>query len=277
MKSVTQIQQKRAKLNTLNKLALSLDSLGVLPRDSDNFFGNLAERASNRASLFSEMKQQNIEAITALALEKASSPSLAPPETDWLMEFIELAERSSNPRMQELWAKVLVAESMAPGTFSLRTLRLLAKITPYEAAILRKAKSITVLDYRLKRSKIIIGTEARPPKWNVLQPPLKRQINLAKSGLNYPDLLTLMDIGILHGESIESGLLKVGESLKFQFNGDVLQICPMKPNSVLNYLKYTMVGEELCKLTKVEPNSRYMKSLEENLHGIFSLQRTSTR
>lgn len=275
MRPVTSIDHAKRTARANSKLALSLDSLGVLPKGENQFFGDFAQRASERSSIVSEIKQQNIESIVELALDRSTATALAPPETDWLLEFIDLAEKSSNPRMQELWAKVLIAESMSPGSFSFRTLRLLSRITPYEAALLRKAKAITLLDQKIKRGKIVIGFEQRPAKWNVLQSITRCQLNIAKCGVNYPDILTLMDIGVLHSEAIESGTLQPRETHRFLFGGDIVDLTCLKPNVVLNFLKYTMIGEELCKLTKVEPSQKYWTSLERNMKDTFHLQRRS--
>ncbi|CUS48228.1 MAG: TIGR03899 family protein [Idiomarinaceae bacterium HL-53] len=273
MKAVATLNSARQKQFSSHKLALSLEALGVLSRQNDTFFGDLSRRAQLRGELIAELMQSNIETVVQLALERTTKSCLAPPDNDWLLEFIALAEKTSNPKMQELWAKVLVAESQAPGSFSTRALRLLANISPFEAALIRKAKSITMVDTKLQRGKILLGYSQKLPSWYLFQQTHQAQLNLARCGLNYPDILTLVDIGVLHSETIETGTLEPNSTLKFMFNGAPIGLVACKKHLVLNYLKYTMVGEQLSKLTKMSPNEKYWKALEQSLRPAFLLQR----
>lgn len=52
---------------------------------------------------------------------------------DWFVRFFEACSNISNEQMQELWAQVLAGEVNNPGSFSLRTVETLNRITHNEA------------------------------------------------------------------------------------------------------------------------------------------------
>lgn len=98
----------------------------------------LVQRAESRF-LFQEMKkQQNIESVIEVAhssLEKVSSVSATPVDSDWISTFFDSVANVSNEDMQLLWGKVLAGEVEHPGSFSLRTLNVLKNLTQKEASI----------------------------------------------------------------------------------------------------------------------------------------------
>ena len=99
---------------------------------------DLVFRAQNRL-LFQEMKkQQNIEAVVANAytsLENVTSVSETPVDIDWINEFFNAVANISSEQMQQLWGKLLAGEIKQPGSFSLRTLETLKKLSSKEAHI----------------------------------------------------------------------------------------------------------------------------------------------
>ncbi len=54
-------------------------------------------------------------------------------DLDWFIHFFESASNVSNEEIQRLWASVLAGEVSAPGSFSLRTIETLYRITKKEA------------------------------------------------------------------------------------------------------------------------------------------------
>lgn len=91
----------------------------------------LAERAIEYALGDAVQKQRNREEIAHIAVEDLRSH---PPESDadraidvdWLSHFADLASGKSNEEVQELWGRILSGEVRKPGSFSLRTLSLMA-------------------------------------------------------------------------------------------------------------------------------------------------------
>jgi len=92
-------------------------------------------------------KFQNKEAVARSVIEElrndpgaADAPSEI--EDDWLNLFARLAEDKSSEELQALFGKILAGEIRKPGSFSLRTLQLMALISRQDAADI-----ITFLSY----------------------------------------------------------------------------------------------------------------------------------
>lgn len=102
---------------------------------------DLVIRAQNRF-LFQEMKkQQNIECVVSNAyseLEDVNSVSDTPVDEDWISEFFNCVANVSTEKMQILWGKLLAGEVKTPGSFSLRTLEALKRLSTKEANMLKE-------------------------------------------------------------------------------------------------------------------------------------------
>ncbi len=98
----------------------------------------LSQRAQSRF-LFQEMKkQQNIEAVVQnayLELEGKEKVTNEPVDEDWVCSFFDYVANIGNEEMQQLWGKILAGEIERPGSFSIRTLDILRKMTQKEAQL----------------------------------------------------------------------------------------------------------------------------------------------
>lgn len=94
----------------------------------------LQERALQRMVVEEGLKQQNIESITAKALpmlEESADPARV--ENDWIADFFDKCRLISDDEMQEIWASVFAGEANAPGSYSKRTVSLLAALDKSDA------------------------------------------------------------------------------------------------------------------------------------------------
>ena len=97
---------------------------------------DLHRRAMHRFLEEEAKKQSNIENITRQALphlQETSSPEKV--ENDWITNFFENCRIVSDGEMQSLWAKILAGEANAPGTFSRKTVNLLADLNKGDAEL----------------------------------------------------------------------------------------------------------------------------------------------
>lgn len=95
---------------------------------------NLEDRAANRSRREETLKQANMEKIVANAAGDLSADSK--PESmsnDWLLNFFDKARLISESEMQAIWGRLLASEANAPGTFSKRTINILASMDYREA------------------------------------------------------------------------------------------------------------------------------------------------
>lgn len=97
---------------------------------------DLQRRAMQRFFDEEAKKQLNIEGITQKALpllKEKSSPQNV--ENDWITNFFDKCRIISDEEMQRLWSSVLAGEANAPGTFSKRTVNLLADLDKSDAQL----------------------------------------------------------------------------------------------------------------------------------------------
>jgi len=84
-------------------------------------------------------RQENIEGITAQALphlkEDAKPENI---EQDWLTHFFERCRLISDQQMQSVWSSILAGEANAPGSFSKRTIELIASLDKRDAELFSK-------------------------------------------------------------------------------------------------------------------------------------------
>jgi len=99
----------------------------------------LQQRALNRFLLEEATKQENIESITTKAipqLKDGADPSKI--ERDWMVDFFDKSRIVSDDEMQNLWSAILAGEANRPGTYSKRTLHLMASLDKKDALLFTK-------------------------------------------------------------------------------------------------------------------------------------------
>ncbi|RUO27944.1 TIGR03899 family protein [Aliidiomarina sedimenti] len=229
-------------------------------------------RLKSRLQQRERRRQDNLERIFKQALDfapdKMSGDEL---DLDWLQSFVAQAEDISNPSMQKLWAKILASESARPGSFSLRSITTLRQLTSREADVLRRAQGLTAYDPLHLSYKIITGYYRRPSLFTYLTLDKPVQLNIARAGLSYPDLLTLSQLDIMYPSTIESGELTKGQSIKLNYGEKVLELTAQRRGLVMTYHKFTAQGEELLKLIPSAPQTPYLGLVEDHFSRDFSL------
>lgn len=248
--------------------ALGIDYHQLKHRDS-----TVAERCEARLRHMARRAQKNLETIFQLALDYAPASSTKDNlDLDWLNIFTEHAEQISNPSMQQLWARILAAESVKPGSFTIRTLQILHRLTTRDAEVLTRAQSLTAFDAYHRSYKIMTGYYQKPNifTWVTLEQPV--QLNIARAGLSYPDLLTLSDLGILYATAIEGAEMKKGDELGLQFGSARIALRAKRKSLVTTYYKYTAQGEELLRLLPSANHEPFIQLLADYCSKDFSVK-----
>ena len=96
----------------------------------------LHRRAAERFIYEELKKQSNMEEITRKAIPHLTDD--AKPDSindDWIANFFEKCRVISDDQMQELWAKILAGEGNNPGSFSRKTVNLMADIDKRDAEL----------------------------------------------------------------------------------------------------------------------------------------------
>ncbi|MEJ6475948.1 TIGR03899 family protein [Pseudoalteromonas piscicida] len=231
------------------------------------------KRALKRQQLIKIQRQQNLETVMSMALTICPDiTARGRPDPDWLEHFISLAEDIANHSMQKLWAKILVGESITPGTFSIKSLQTLKMMTQREATALQKCAPLCGYLEKEDSYLILHGYYKKPSIFDLLRKGSTESINLSQAGLNFPNILTLMDINILYRQEIESASLQKGQSMQLVYLRKKLTLTAKSNDLVLSYYKLTQTGDELKKLLQSPIHKQYKQLVEKAFESDFSLQ-----
>lgn len=219
-----------------------------------------------------QRKMRNLERILNLAmeysLEQGSKDDIDP---DWFFSFIDMAEDINSPAMQELWGKIFAVEIGHPGTFSLTTLQTLKNLTHKDAKILKLAVGLGARKKTEHGIKILIGYKQKPSLLSLFRIPQIHQLNLAAYGLAYPDLLSLMDLGLIYSSEIETSELSPENRSQYRIGQETFHISPKRRGLSLQYYKFTTTGYELAKLVHSKAKSHYLDELKGMLSDDFDV------
>ena len=231
------------------------------------------KKVSRRQYMVLQRKLMNLEKIMALAMqyspEATNHESVDP---DWFFSFIQMAEEIHSLPMQELWGKILAVEVAKAGSFSLRTLRTLKQLTQKDAQMFNKAVGMACRQRQRASPQIIIGYYQKPRLWSFLSLQKHHQLNLAEFGLSYPEILSLIDMGLIYNSEIESGELKPGQKVEWRCGKDVFYLTAITTGVALNYYKFTTTGAELLSLVGASANQHYLAGLKMQLGNAFSIK-----
>jgi len=198
----------------------------------------LQQRALDRFLLEEAKKQENIESITKKAipqLKDGSDPGNI--ERDWMVDFFDKSRLISDDEMQELWAGVLAGEANAPGTYSKRTIHLVASLDKSDALLFTKLCSYV---------------------WNLgLLVPLifdTKQDIYKENGIDFSSLKHLDSLGLVSFDSL-SGYKNDGYSKfakTYYGNSFVTLEFPNETGNSLSVGKviFTKAGEQLAKICR---------------------------
>ena len=245
---------------------------GVSPTQSTDLKADISKKVNRRQYMVLQRKLMNLEKVMSLAmqysLEAASNESIDP---DWFFSFVQMAEDIHSLPMQELWGKILAVEVAKAGSFSLRTLRTLKQLTQKDAQMFNKAVGMACRQKNRANPQILIGYYQKPRIWSFLTLQKHHQINLAEFGLSYPEILSLIDMGLIYNSEIESGELQPGQKVEWRCGKETFFLSAMTTGVALNYYKFTSTGSELLSLVGAATNKNYLAGLKNLLDRAFSI------
>ncbi len=106
----------------------------------------LEQRAMARLVQMESKKQENIEAIIAQTIDKLNEQAKSEEmDNDWIAHCLDKCGNVSGKDMQVLWSNILSGEANAPGTYSKRTLELVASLDKGEAHLFTVLCSFAIL------------------------------------------------------------------------------------------------------------------------------------
>ncbi|MGY5806989.1 DUF2806 domain-containing protein [Rhizobium sp. LEGMi198b] len=193
----------------------------------------IRERATRRMLLEEEKNQENIESVTAKAIPHLSEE--AKPEEldeDFVRYLFEKARLVSNEEMQSVWAKILAGEANRAGSFSRRTVEVVAQMDKEDAELFtRFCRSIWIIGGLVP---IVLRTDGGRSN--------------DKFSLSFSELQHLDDIGLIVFENI-SGFrkLKIPQTFRADYYG-----CPVDLHFVGKENNRLEVGVAIMTTTGIE-------------------------
>ena len=232
----------------------------------------IEDRSGRRIRINHLRRQQNMEKIIEKSIHYCAGDQIAErSDADWFDNFIELAERVSNPAMQELWAKILAGEISQPGSFSLKALQAFKNMSMHEAKLFGKACSLAVSDTSKKNIRIITGCYQQPGLLNLFDGKRKQHVGLNQFGFSYGDVLTLAEHHLLFTQETELETSKAGDVLNLKYNGLAFTLKARKKHCAITCYKLTPIGTELAQLIADKPDNQFLAHLKSQLsHHYFT-------
>ncbi|PST23402.1 hypothetical protein C7U61_02440 [Rhizobium sp. JAB6] len=213
------------------------------------------ERAVKRMVLEEEKNQENIESITTKAIPHLSADA-KPDELDedFVRYLFEKARLVSNEEMQSVWAKILAGEANKTGSFSRRTMDIVAQMSRSDAELFT----------RFCRNLWMIGN---------LTPMFPRESKATRDedgySMSFTDLAELESMGLIqHAPAtgyIRPNLPKYvhvwyyGCPIALEFEGDQGNTLSIGPALL------TAAGRELAVIAGSQPSKTYFEDVLQNL------------
>ncbi len=228
------------------------------------------QQRMNERLLYQEMKRQNnIDNIVINAYNEMScfdSVSGKALDENWITAFFDLSANISESQMQLIWGKILAGEIKEPGSFSIRTLDLLRKMSSDEANLFAK---ISPFILRCK------GDSTGNLIDYFLMDGLNGQL-LKKYGIDFPKILLLNEAGLIIDNTWISFAIEIEPAQTEYISGITGKIAVKNLGTETYKLSHsafllTEAGKELWKISSMasdnkERSKEYMKECLEELN-----------
>jgi hypothetical protein len=208
-------------------------------------------RASERLIRRELRRQENIEKITRKAVDALpAAVSKEPVDQDWISRFFENCQDIGNEEMQSLWAKLLAGEVAKPGTFSLRTLRVIRDLARDDALLFTNFCRFVWVIPGVGLSPIVHDLE---------------NTCFAEAGLPFTSFLHLASLGLIEFNEIAGFNLKgVSKIPAFYYGRQHLISLPEgKKDLEIGRALLTSAGKELTPIAGSQPMESYRTSVIE--------------
>ncbi len=209
----------------------------------------LAQRAMLGQLQTQMYRHANLENILARSQEMLSGVSTleGPIDEEWIHRFIEAAQYSNKPDIQEIWAKILAQEAIKPGTTTYRTMQTLNQLDPQEAQLFERINNILIDGEYIYK----VNQEGTFPEINI----------------EYKDILRLIAAGLIQpNDNLNLTLELNSTNNTFDLAGmNFLISHPSETKFVINDYKLTPSGKEIAHVVNKTPNMEYFKLLREKL------------
>jgi uncharacterized repeat protein (TIGR03899 family) len=247
------IEQKSEEIKAL--ASAKKDELLIL----DSATSTLEERAAARKRFDELKRQKNLENVLKGAFgyikDDVSEERVDP---DWMQSLIKYAEGANSEHLQDLWSRVLAGETELPGSFSLRALETLKKMSKRDAEIFQDACYLASC-FKDEGQMMLIYDFYCPTVSDTIKKTVmaenqtSKTINLSDYNFGLYNRKTLDDLGLVYNEVITSSAFRV-EGVEMIVAGLPIKLTPKSEKSKFYSYRFTQIGNELSRLIDVKPH-----------------------
>ena len=227
--------------------------LRVSATETDVEVAELRQRAATRFANEEMTKQLNMENIIEKALpglDDDANPEEM--ENGWIMNFFDKGRMVSDDDMQQIWAGILAGEANAPGSYSRKTVNVLADLETDDARLFRNLSMFRMIpaDVTFSKSQDRV-TEIRPqmhkrPALLVID---SEHPIYADVGINFMSLSRLEWLGLITSAVTGYEMNHTGSGLMIRsFGNELLYVVPSDKSIGLGEYQFTPAGAELSQL-----------------------------
>ncbi len=226
----------------IRRVAEAKADAAIILAKGDIEIDSLRRRAAQRFVEEETRKQLNMENVVANAIPEIDPNARTENvENDWITNFFEKCRSVSDDQMQVLWSRILSGEANSPGSFSRKTVNLVADLDKASAELFRTLCSFG-WEYNDGLVPFILGTEQRI--YN-------------EHGLNLYSLGELASIGLIQiNVSTGFALLEQPKRLTLTYNGRPVHLnLPKDEGNTLSVGQVIMTpsGGQLSRIVKPTP------------------------
>lgn len=199
--------------------------------------------------------QENIESIiTQAASELPPEANPSDLDEDWIVHFFDKCKNVSNQDVQTLWSKLLAGEATVPGTYSRRTIDIIAAMDKKDAELFTRFCQFTLMFH-----------EPIPLVFNASDD------IYTKNGITFTSLQHLDFIGLISFEAASSYITQgYGSKFVIYYFGQPMIVTFPKDNAnsiQLGNVMFTQAGKELVKICGAKKNEEFYEYVAGHLRN----------
>lgn len=193
-------------------------------------------------------RQENINRISQKVFgEIASSGKQIDPLTDvdWIKKYFSFSQDISNEEMQNVWSKILAGELINAGSFSYKTMSILANMRKQEAELFSRLCTFVLVINDFRFVPLIFSDPSSDGKYN-------------QSSINFEELQFLESLGLIHFNSVSSYSLTISNkefTIGIGSKNYLFKTSEDKIKLGVGDVLLTKEGQELFKVVNAIPNA----------------------
>lgn len=239
----------------------------------------LEERAAARKRFDELRRQSNLENVLRGAFDHIKDEvSQEPVDPDWLQALLRNAEEANSAHLQDLWSRVLAGETEVPGSFSLRALETLKKMSRRDAEAFQDICRIASFFKDSCQLRVIssfynssVGNTLKEAIKSIAEAPsVPKEIDLRNYNCGLHNRKALDDLGLLYEEEITSSKFRT-DGVEMFVAGYRIKLTPKSESSKLYSYEFTQVGNELSSLIDPMPQSNYFAEFIKSGEDAFTI------